>query len=307
LRWRWNRSTDTPLPPEEPAGENPPDGAIIDYELPVGVSEATLQIFDSGGKLVRKYSSRDQPPVTEAQLRQELNVPTYWVRPFVALSSAPGFHRFVWDLHTAPPLTAEHNYSMAAIYHDTPREPQGVYVTPGTYRAELVVDGKSYSRTFELKMDPRIKTSAADLQKQFTLSESLYKIINQSAEDSARAEQLAAHLKEAAEKASGTLKTKLENTQHEVEDLLHGDGRNNFGGLTAQALRVYEILQGSDNAPTSQAESAVEDISVRFRDLAGKWEALKNTKLAALNKEVPKAETPDKLKTADKDADDDEP
>ena len=30
---RWNMNTDTPLPPEEPAGQNPPDGAIIDYYL----------------------------------------------------------------------------------------------------------------------------------------------------------------------------------------------------------------------------------------------------------------------------------
>ena len=33
VRWRWNRNPDTPLPPEEPAGKNPPDGAIIDYFL----------------------------------------------------------------------------------------------------------------------------------------------------------------------------------------------------------------------------------------------------------------------------------
>src|SRR6266536_513563 len=32
-RVRWNENTDTPLPPEEPAGKNPPDGAIIDYVL----------------------------------------------------------------------------------------------------------------------------------------------------------------------------------------------------------------------------------------------------------------------------------
>src|SRR5437899_9080045 len=30
-RVRWNVNTDTPLPPEEPAGQNPPDGAVVDY------------------------------------------------------------------------------------------------------------------------------------------------------------------------------------------------------------------------------------------------------------------------------------
>ena len=35
-RFRWNKNTDTPLPPDEPAGQNPPDGAIINYWLPAG-------------------------------------------------------------------------------------------------------------------------------------------------------------------------------------------------------------------------------------------------------------------------------
>ena len=59
-RVRWNTNTDTPLPPEEPAGENPPDGAIIDYvigrEAPRPVS---LEIRDSTGYLVRRFSSED--------------------------------------------------------------------------------------------------------------------------------------------------------------------------------------------------------------------------------------------------------
>src|SRR6202049_3122056 len=33
VRFRWNRNTDTPLPPEVPAGQNPLEGAIIDYFL----------------------------------------------------------------------------------------------------------------------------------------------------------------------------------------------------------------------------------------------------------------------------------
>src|SRR5207302_11010642 len=33
LRIRANLNTDTPLPPDEPAGDNPPDGAMIDYFL----------------------------------------------------------------------------------------------------------------------------------------------------------------------------------------------------------------------------------------------------------------------------------
>ncbi len=81
IRWRWNRNTDTPLPPEVPAGKNPPDGAIIDYSTGASSGPVTLEIYDSKNQLVRRYSSEDKPGPTEAELQRELNVPTYWIRP----------------------------------------------------------------------------------------------------------------------------------------------------------------------------------------------------------------------------------
>ena len=78
-RVRWNTYTDTPLPPEEPAGKNPPDGAILDYALAAAAAgPVTLEILDASGKMIRRFSSADKPePVDE----KEMNVPTYWVRP----------------------------------------------------------------------------------------------------------------------------------------------------------------------------------------------------------------------------------
>ena len=288
LRWRWNRNTDTPLPPEEPAGENPPDGAIIDYELPAGAHEVTLEIFDAKGKSVRKYSSEDKAQVTEAELEHELNVPIYWVRPFHALASAEGFHRFIWDLHSTPPQVGEHSYPMTAIYHDTPRLPLGVYALPGTYKVELTVDGKHYSKKLDLKMDPRIKTTSAGLEKQYELSSELYGVLNESAANMAQARQLLVQVKAAIATASGEMKTHLEATEHDLDGVLPDDRR-----IGASALRVYEILQDTDNAPTSQGETAVTAIQTQFKESAAKWERLKGTQLASLNKELVRAHLPE--------------
>src|SRR5581483_2604317 len=98
-RVRWNKNTDTPLPPDEPAGQNPPDGAIIDYYL--AAAEATpvsLEILDSAGNLVRRYSSTDK----SEPLRDTGQVPWYWIRPQRVLPASAGMHRFVWDLHYTP-------------------------------------------------------------------------------------------------------------------------------------------------------------------------------------------------------------
>jgi photosystem II stability/assembly factor-like uncharacterized protein len=174
LRWRWNRNPDTPLPPEEPAGQNPPDGAILDYYLQSPMSKVTLEILDHAGKLVRTYSSSDVPDPIDP----ELNVPTYWVRAPVNPSTAAGMHRFVWDLHFPPPYSKGHEYPMTAIIHDTPRHPLGAAVLPGEYTVKLTADGQSYSQRFQVTLDPRIKTPPAGLEKQFNLTTRVTEMMN---------------------------------------------------------------------------------------------------------------------------------
>src|SRR5260221_12547133 len=96
IRVRWDMNTDTPLPPDFPAGENPPDGAVIDYYLQsASSSPVTLEIKDAAGKTVRKDSSPDNPEPADPML----NIPAYWVRPPQTLSAAAGAHRFLWDMH----------------------------------------------------------------------------------------------------------------------------------------------------------------------------------------------------------------
>ena len=68
-RVRWDQNTDTPLPPDTPAAENPPDGAVINYYLgPNASGPVTLQIKDSKG-IVREYSSSDPVPPPDPKLR----------------------------------------------------------------------------------------------------------------------------------------------------------------------------------------------------------------------------------------------
>jgi hypothetical protein len=166
LRMRWNTSNDTPLPPDEPAMPNPPDGAIIDYYLRADASgPVSLDIIDGDKKLIRSYSSNEklEPP------RDDGNVPAYWIRPQQIPSTKAGLHRFVWDLHY-PPLQVEHGYPIAAIAHDTPREPRGPWVLSGTYQVRLTVGDKSYTEALQVVMDPRIATPLEGLRQQRDLS-----------------------------------------------------------------------------------------------------------------------------------------
>ena len=146
-------NTDTPLPPETPAGKNPPDGAILYYNLNAAAAgPVTLEILDSTGTLVRRYSSDDkpEPPVPG------INVPEYWLRPFQPLLTTAGMHRFIWDLHAAHKgVPSDFEYPISAIYRDTPG-PEGEWMPPGTYTVRLNVDGRSYTQELVVKADPRV-------------------------------------------------------------------------------------------------------------------------------------------------------
>jgi photosystem II stability/assembly factor-like uncharacterized protein len=175
-RVRRSTNTDTPLPPEEPAGENPPDGAIIDYALAAPAHRVVISISDSAGREVRRYASDDAPPSPIPHLDK----PAYWEAPFLRPSTQVGMHRFVWDLREAPPRAFEQDLPISAVPHDTPRVPEGPLVVPGRYTVHLEVDGSRLQQPLEVVMDPRVAISQRALQEQYTLARRLTALMDRS-------------------------------------------------------------------------------------------------------------------------------
>ena len=236
-RIRRNQNTDTPLPPEEPAGKNPPDGAILHYFLKTA-GPATLEIFDASKTLVRRYTSAEQPDPIDPTL----NVPLYWLRPFQPLSGEAGLHRFVWDLHGAPPAALSHEYPISAIYRDTPREPLGPAVLPGVYTVKLTAGGVTLSQPLTVMIDPRVKTPLTGLTQQFQLATKVCALIQESSDA----------LKQQA--GDPALRAKLTAAHNQLVQLL-------------------AVLEGGDNTPTTQAVRAVADIETTLRTQLRQWQA----------------------------------
>ena len=255
-RVRRSNNPDTPLPPEEPAGQNPPDGAVIDYLLKSD-GAVTLEILDSSGKLIRKYSSTGQPEPVNAK---ELNVPTYWVRMPKVLPATAGLHRWVWDLRFPPPPTTQREYPISAIYHDTPEYPLGASVLPGIYTVKLTASGKTVTQPLLVKMDPRVKTPPAALARQFELSRQVCELMQQGWD--ALSEIKAFRVKN----PTGDLNQRAA----AIEGTGGGGRRGGRGGgatpenlsrLNGELVAVLNILESADAAPTSQAAAAVADLS----------------------------------------------
>ncbi len=302
IRWRWNRNTDTPLPPEIPAGQNPPDGAIIDYSIAANAGPVTLEIYDSKNQLVRRYSSEDKPATTEADLQKELNVPTYWVRPQRILSAQPGLHRFVWDLHYAPPRAVRYDYPISAIYRNTPRVPQGPWALPGGYTVKLTAAGETHSEPLEIAMDPRIKTPAAELQEQLTLSLQVSNLMQQDYDALGQVRAARDQVKSLEQKQNAELKEALGSVDAQLSALIGRGGfpfgapgaaaQKSFTLLNFELARLLDIIQGSDNAPTTQTKAAVEDVSKNLQSTMSAWDQLKTGPLQKLNEQLRKANLP---------------
>ena len=295
-RMRRNNNTDTPLPPEEPAGQNPPDGAMLDYTLKSS-APVTLEIFDEAGKLVRRFSSTDKPEPVDPK---ELPVPTYWIRPPQILSSEPGMHRFVWDLHYPPPDSLEHEYPISAIYHDTPRYPLGPAVLPGNYNVKLTVAGKSYARPLIIKMDPRVKTAPDGLRQQFDTETKIADAMHQDYTALEEVRRLRAQLKPLQEKAKKPLSDSIADLDKKAAELegpsggygavfLKDAAGRSLARLSGGLNQLLGAVDGADAAPTSQQIAMLNQVQAALEQQLADWKELKDRDLPALNSQLRRA------------------
>jgi photosystem II stability/assembly factor-like uncharacterized protein len=285
-RVRWDTNSDTPLPPDVAAGQNPPDGAIFNYYLKFSLSgPVTLEIVNGSGETVRRYSSADPVPPPDP----ELVIPAYWLRPPERLWNAAGFRRFVWDLHYAPVAGIKPDYPIAAVPHNTAPQPTSPWIMPGKYTVVLTVDGQKYTQPLMVEMDPRVKTSVADLQTQFEASSQVYAdlLALQPVVDKAAAAR--AQLKARREKASGAEAAKLDQVGKKLESVAGGERRRRRGphteslvGTRDSLLQLLTMLQEVDLAPTTQAAQAVPKLHQATAALIQQWNQFEAAELAPL-------------------------
>ena len=292
IRIRKNAAHDTPLPPETPAGKNPPAGAIIDYSLQSSSSgEVTLEIIDSAGKLVRKYSTNDQP----GKIDETQAFPTYWFDPPAPLAKKVGLNRFVWDLRYERPQALRYGYSIAAVFgEDAIMVPEGPLVLPGIYQVKLTVAGRSYTAPLELKMDPRVRVAPLALSQLLALEMKIIEAMKQSYDAVQPLRALRTQLKDLQTKLSSDAGAKplvdavnsLDKNAAEllaVEQTYPPVGIVSVASLNGALGSLLSLVEGADAAPTTQAASAFVTYRRLLDQQMAKWSALKEKDLPALN------------------------
>ena len=290
--------TGTPLPPEEPTAENPPNGAMIDYFLPSSAGSVTLEIFDAQQNLVRRFSADDGSDGTSKTRKKEkhpLPVAERWLPKPEVLDKNAGMHRSVWNLIWGSSGGAD------ADEESEYRNPRGPKAVPGTYEVRLTVNGKVQSQSLKVVMDPRSPATAEVLAQQFQLGQQIFGEAVEArrvlTEIGLVQEQLADR-QHKIEQLTGPqqlqLKSALEETQSAIGKIMrgkeHSPGESSglqdaYRGL-ASTLRVVE---GGDRAAPSQAIQVYQETSTQVKARTAEWTELKKVRLDELNRELHEA------------------
>ncbi len=268
-RLRGNQNKDTPLPPEEPRGENPPHGAILDYILPPGIAGAVaLEIADSEGEVVRRFSSTDQAKRPEA----EVYFSDLFLREARRISAAPGHHRFVWNLRYERPPALEYEYSIAAVPgHETPALPEGAFVLPGAYRVRLIAGGVTVDQPLEVVLDPRVEVPQEDLVRLLDFQRQVARALARAA-DLERARRRAANLLAAAQddprgKRVADLVTRRRAELEKLPALREEDP----GRASSVLASLAADLESADAAPTAPQRGLLAAYEKGIAAFASKW------------------------------------
>ena len=292
VRVRLGTNEPTPWPPELPAAENPPAGAIIDYALGADASgPVKLEILEASGRVIRSYSSDDPvldpdpavDPVAYNGVCQrnptasDCGLPLYWPAPEQRLSTRSGLHRFTWDMRHQPigdaPRAGEVE-ATGAVPHRSEHTPRAPWAAPGRYTVRLRVEGKNYAQPLTLRLDPRVKTPAAGLRQLATLTREMY--------------DLAAVAQAAYQQARGRVESLTGSVRAQVESLAPapsatsplsasrrgGQGVRTLVSAQNTALAAAMAMQDADVAPTAGQVAACARARAQVNAVLARWRRL---------------------------------
>jgi photosystem II stability/assembly factor-like uncharacterized protein len=243
----------TPEPKDEPAAENPPRGAVLDYFLKAAPADpVAIEILDAQGRLVRRFASDER---VESPDLQKIQVTEDWMPPPAPPEAAAGMHRFVWDLHyPAPPELSRRR-----------RGASGIWAPPGRYTVRLTAGGRTLTQPLLVEKDPRVEASDEDFARQFELARSVEAERLRLAPALAQAVSLRHQAAELSAKASGDAAAALAAFRKDLVPVAGPDvvpelfynlldaAPESLLRLNAVLARFQQTVESADAAPTPDA------------------------------------------------------
>ncbi|MGA8159693.1 MAG: hypothetical protein WCB76_02740 [Acidobacteriaceae bacterium] len=265
-------------------GQNPPNGAVIDYYLkdkPAG--EVKLRFLTADGKLVREVSSK---PKKGAE--PEPDNP-YRRRGGGLAPEKAGLNQYVWDLR----YNDATGFPGLLMWDGSLRGPEAV---PGEYKVELLVDGKTYSQNFTVVKDPRAPTTQEDFQKQLDLALKIRDRVTEANQSvvaiRAAEDQLKPYLTSSNEKVKTDAKqlsdelTGIEEAIYQTKLHADEDALNYPIRLNNKLASVEGVVEDNDVAPTAQSLQVFDELSAQLQTQLDHLHKVETTGIEQFNKLV---------------------
>ena len=282
-------------PRRYPIGENPPEGAILYYWLKEEPKEpAKLEFLDAQGKVIRTLTNEEKKKVEAGE---------EWERDAKVehIPAAAGLNRFSWDLRYESPVKIP-----GAVY-DSGNDPVSPLALPGKYSVRLTAGGKSSTEPLEISMDPRVKTSADDLQKQFDfilkmrdrqdeMNRAILGIRDSRNQLKALEKRLAGNDGASAIVTSSTdLRKKISAIEEEliqVNATASEDEANYPTKLNSKLSYLNVVSDSADTAPTGPEQAVFAELDKQLESQLEKWREVLTKDLPALNDAMQKSNIP---------------
>jgi photosystem II stability/assembly factor-like uncharacterized protein len=276
----------SPMPPEEPQANNPPNGAIVDYYLHGDATKVTLQILDAEGRVLRHFSSKDKTDIK----RPLLPIAERWFPKPQVLGTSEGEHRFVWDLAAGGSGTG-----MEDDDDDAAAVPTGPRVPPGNYTLRLTVDRVAMDRPLRVTMDPRVSATAQVLDQQFTLADSIYVQMLSSRKAMAELESVESQLKKLdtnGESNPPDLAQAIHSALAGLQKIKGGDDRDHeekdkavpgLAEANAGLGVALRMVESGHRAAPAQALAIFDEMSKASRAQIAAWQRFKAAELGDVN------------------------
>jgi photosystem II stability/assembly factor-like uncharacterized protein len=171
------------------AGENPPFGATVFFQVPTaydGSTPVSLTFTDSAGRTIRRFDLHLRQAGHPVRL-DTIESPTARKRAAQERLTAisPGMNHFQWDLRY-PDATEVQGFEPPIAAGGLPDEVDGPVIVPGSYRVALSYGGRRMEQRFTVSLDPRIRVGQSALARRLALElrihaalDSLDRTINQ--------------------------------------------------------------------------------------------------------------------------------
>jgi photosystem II stability/assembly factor-like uncharacterized protein len=273
-------------------GENPAAGVVVYYSLkdrPKG--DVKLEFLDSAGKLVQEFSSKAvaaaRPEAGDEETPREA--------PPARVPALPGMNKFIWN-ERYPDATTFPGLIMWAAGVQGPR------ISPGHYQVRITVDGKTQTQGFEVKADPRLKTTPEEYAKQLSLALQVRDKLSETNAGVVKIREVRRQLEEftrrddkkVADAAKDLIQklTAIEEDLYQTKNRASEDPLNFPIKLNNKIAYVLGTVANSESQPTQQSYMVYEDLASQVNGKIRALNGLLTNDVAAFNKTVRDANVP---------------